>query len=102
MLSFIYQQSLESGQVPQDWRNVNVALILKRQQEVAANNCPVSLTAIPCKIPETDCQHGFRVNQSCETQLIITTHDLATALNWHRQVDMTILDFSKAFDKVLH
>ncbi len=29
-------------------------------------------------------------------------HDLATVLNPYRQVDMAILDFSKAFDKVPH
>ncbi len=30
------------------------------------------------------------------------THELATALNRHRQVDMAILDLSKALDKVPH
>ena len=50
----------------------------------------------------TDCQHGFRQRRSCESQLFITTHDLATALNNGKQVDMAVLDFSKAFDKVPH
>ena len=30
MFSFIYQQSLDSGQVPQDWRKANVAPIFKK------------------------------------------------------------------------
>jgi hypothetical protein len=34
--------------------------------------------------------------------LTITATDLANALNNHEQVDMAILDFSKAFDKVPH
>ncbi len=50
----------------------------------------------------TDCQHAFRANRSCESQLIITTHDLGTALSQQRQVDMAILDFSEAFDQVPH
>ena len=50
----------------------------------------------------SDLQHGFRAKRSCETQLTITTQDLASALNRHRQVDMAVLDFSKAFDKVPH
>jgi len=49
-----------------------------------------------------DCQHGFRRKQSCETQLLITSHDLAEILNNHSQADVAALDFSKAFDKVQH
>ena len=50
----------------------------------------------------TSVQHGFRANRSCETQLIIATQDLATVLNRHRQVNLAVLDFSKAIDKVPH
>ena len=35
-------------------------------------------------------------------QLIATMHDLAIHLNLGEQVDILFLDFSKAFDKVLH
>ncbi|KAI8506610.1 Leucine-rich repeat-containing protein 15 [Branchiostoma belcheri] len=50
----------------------------------------------------TDYQHGFRAKRSTETQLILTVHDIAGALNSKRQVDLAILDFTKAFDKVPH
>ena len=50
----------------------------------------------------TDRQHGFRSKHSTESQLIITTQDLAQSLNKKLQVDMIILDFSKAFDTVPH
>ena len=43
----------------------------------------------------TDRQHGVRVEHSTESQLIITTQDLAQSLNNKLQVDMIILDFSK-------
>ena len=49
-----------------------------------------------------DSQHGFRKRRSCESQLLITSHDLATILNRHSQADVAVLDFSKAFDKVPH
>ena len=49
-----------------------------------------------------DCQHGFRRKRSCETQLLITSHDLAEILNNHSQTDVAALDFLKAFDKVPH
>ena len=41
-------------------------------------------------------------NHSCETQLILAVEDLAMNLDHGGQMDMIILDFSKAFDKVPH
>ena len=55
-----------------------------------------------CNSVLTDRQHGFRSKHSRESQLIITTHDLAQSVNNKLQVDMLILDFSKAFDTVPH
>jgi hypothetical protein len=50
----------------------------------------------------TDKQHGFRRRRSCESQLIITIDALAMSLAKGEQVDVILLDFSKAFDKVPH
>ena len=50
----------------------------------------------------TDHQHGFRANRSTETQLIQTVHDISKYLDEKKYVDMAILDFTKAFDKVPH
>ena len=50
----------------------------------------------------TNLQHGFRSGRSCETQLITTTHDLLSSFNSKSQIDVAILDFSKAFDTVPH
>ncbi len=50
----------------------------------------------------TKFQHGFRTKHSCETQLLLTTHDLAKAYDNKLQVDMIVLDVSNAFDKVPH
>ena len=49
-----------------------------------------------------DLQHGFRERRSCETQLIQLVEDLGRKLIEHKQVDLVLLDFSKAFDKVSH
>ena len=84
-----------------------------------ANYRPVSLTCIACKVLEHiicsqikdhlrffhllhDAQHGFRKARSCETQLILCTNDLAKSLNKGEQIDVILLDFQKAFDKVSH
>ena len=49
-----------------------------------------------------EAQQGFRKNRSCETQLIISINEIVSHLNLGQQVDVLSLDFSKAFDKVLH
>ena len=54
-----------------------------------------------------DCQHGFRSQRSCETKLIqfyyTMVSNLARALNCnHKQTDVNIMDFAKAFDNVPH
>ena len=49
-----------------------------------------------------DLQHGFRQKQSCETQLIQLVEDLGRQLVQGNQVDLVLLDFSKAYDKVNH
>ena len=49
-----------------------------------------------------DSQHGFRKRRSTETQLILFIDDLAKSLDAEEQMNCILLDFSKAFDKVLH
>ena len=88
ILALIYNDSLAQGTVPDDWRQANVAPIFKKREKYdAANYRPVSLTCICCKTLEhiiasninkhlafesilADCQHGFRSQRSCETQLV--------------------------------
>ena len=44
----------------------------------------------------TDLQHGFRTGRSCETQLITTFHDIASAYNKKgSQIDIAIWTFPK-------
>ena len=50
----------------------------------------------------SDNQHGFRSNRSCETQLVNTIEAVAREIDHRGQMDMLILDFSKAFDTVPH
>ena len=47
-------------------------------------------------------QHGFRKARSCETKLIYCMQELAKSNNCCKQIDLIIMDFAKAFDKVLH
>ena len=49
-----------------------------------------------------DKQHGFRAKRSCETQLILTLDDFASAIDKRLQTDIAIVDFTNAFDSVAH
>jgi hypothetical protein len=48
----------------------------------------------------TSQNHVFRSGYSCETQLVVTIHDMLQSFDQGKQVDIGILDFSKAFDTV--
>ena len=53
ILQIIFQIYLTTGQVPDDWKEDNVAPILKKGDEHKRNNYrPVSLTCITSKIME--------------------------------------------------
>jgi len=45
-------------------------------------------------------QCGFRPAHSCQTQLLLLTKDILKAIDRKKQVDLVLLDFCKAFDKV--
>lgn len=47
-------------------------------------------------------QHGFQKKLSATTQLILVMHDFSLALNYSQQLNTRFLNFSKAFDRVLH
>ena len=48
----------------------------------------------------TPVQHSFRAEHSCESQLLLTTEELAQNYEDKIQTDLIVLDFSKAFDVV--
>ena len=50
----------------------------------------------------SDSQHGFRAGYSCTTQLVSLIEDILFNMDACQQVDMILLDFSKAFDTVPH
>ena len=49
-----------------------------------------------------DLQHGSRQKRSCETQLLQLVEDIGKKLIKGNHIDLVLLDYSKAFDKVNH
>ena len=115
-LSFVFNQSLTSGVIPDDWKNAHVSPIHKKGSKHQAENYRlISLTCICSKLLEHDVchhleehnilthlQHGFRSGMSMVTQLLLTTQDIFCQWDNKTQVDIAVLDFAKAFDKVPH
>ena len=106
ILTLIFQASYNQGTVPAAWRQADVVPVLKKGDPATPSNYrPVSLTAISCKQMEHIMQTSVMRhldNNSCETQLLLTTADIHRALDNNIQADGILLDFSKAFDKVPH
>ena len=118
-LSKIFQLSLDSGIIPEDWLCANISSVFKKgDRSKPSNYRSVNLTAVCSKVFEhilhtnimkhldahkvCSEQHGFRKGLSCGTQLISAVHDITTELDNKQQVDMVVMDFQKAFDKVPH
>lgn len=119
-LKVLFETSLESAELPSDWRNANITAIFKKgDKKKAGNYRPVSLTSIVCKILEaiiredlikhvmkynliSKFQYGFMPGRSTTLQLIKVLDLWLETLDNKGCVDVIYCDFMKAFDKVPH
>ena len=119
-LCVLFNKSLESGELPEDWKTAEVTAIFKKGNKSDPGNYrPVSLTCVLCKVLESlirdvivtyftennlyaKCQHGFRKKRSCVTQLLEVMEDITSLMDRGHSVDVIYMDFRKAFDTVPH
>lgn len=119
-LTILFRISLDSGDIPLDWRVANVTAIFKKgSKKLASNYRPISLTSQVVKIFEKimkheiskhllqyklikSSQHGFREGKSCLTNLLEFFESITECIDKGIPVDVVYLDFQKAFDKVPH
>ena len=119
-LAKIFRLSLDTGDIPMDWKRANISAIYKKGPKTDPGNYrPVSLTSQICKLFEAiirdnivfhlndgklikDSQHGFRNKRSCLTNLLSFFEEVSEYSDQRVPVDVIYLDFAKAFDKVPH
>ena len=128
--ALVFNESLAWGNVLDEWRQAYVSLVFKKGEKYdAVNYRLVSLTCICCKTLEhilvnninkhlafdgklADCQHDFRSQRSCETQLVQFVQDIISNLDGavnrgHKQTDLLKQGYRyhkirKAFSKFYH
>ena len=121
-LSQIFQQSFNKSILPKKWLTADVVPIFKKGTPSDSSNYrPISLTCICCKVMEKviqrsinefllkndilcNSQHGFRQKRSTCTQLLESAGDFTKFFDDINciGVDVVYIDFSKAFDTVVH
>ncbi len=119
-LSRIFNLSLQTSQIPDDWRHAIVTPVAKTPRTADPNLFrPISLTSVVCKVLEatlkekmlahlsqfsllTSRQHGFLPRRSTLTNLLVAEELITKWLDEGSAVDLIYLDFSNAFDSVNH
>ena len=117
-LSVLYNKSINSNTIPEDWKFSNVVPIHKKGSKGDPSNYrPISLTSIPCKIIESiikdkvvehierfalmkSSQFGFTKGKSTVLNIIEFLDKFVQDSDDNIAADFIYLDFSKAFDKV--
>ena len=119
-LTLLFQKSLNTKSIPQDWKEAYITPVHKgSSRDEASNYRPISLTSGVGKLLEgivnsaiiehlnankllSPSQHGFRPSRSVDTNLIDAYEHVTELMDTGSPVDMILLDLAKAFDKVCH
>ena len=119
-LTLLYNKSIKSRNVPDDWRSAIITPIFKKGDKTDPGNYrPVSLTCVICKIMEsiiydiiinhliinkllTKRQYGFIRKRSASIQLLTILELWNNTLDENGIIHDINMDFQKAFDSVPH
>ena len=119
-LRLIFQDCIDNGIYPLDWKKANVVPAFKKNDKQSIKNYrPISLLPICGKIFErvlfnnmfsffmenqliSEKQSGFKPGDSCTFQLLSIVHEIYQSFDDNYEVRGVFLDISKAFDKVWH
>ena len=115
----MFNLPLKEG-VPFEWKEANIIPLFKKgSRNKSGNYKPMSLTSVICKLLErlikdhmvdfllrhkllNPSQHGFLKARSCLTNMLYFLEEIIKWIDEGSPVDITYLDFPKAYDKVPH
>jgi len=118
-LSFIFERSWRTQEMPEDWRKASVTPGFKKdEKEDPGNYRPISLTSTTGKVMRqlvldvisrqveekkaiVSCQHGVIKGKSCWTSLIAFYDGMIGWVDDGRAVDVVYLDFKQEFRRGL-
>ena len=118
--SIIFNDCLNEGKFPQEWKKGNVVPVHKKDNKQGLKNYrPISFFSIYKKFFErliynevftfftennliSPNQSGYRSGDFCVNQLLPITHEIYKSFDEELKVRGVFLDISKAFDKVRH
>ena len=110
VLKLIFEASLNSGEIPHDWKIANMTPIFKKEEYCLPQNYrAISLTSVVSKVMEHiissqlmkhlennhilyEFQHGFHHNRSWETQLVSFMNGITKNYDHGQQTDVTLID----------
>ena len=116
----IFENSIESAQLPDQWKVARVSAIFKKgNKKLASNYRPVSITSIVCRTFEkiirdhivsflmehgllSNFQFGFMKGRPFTLQLLNILNDWTHSMENKNITDCVYMDYQKAFDKVPH
>ena len=118
-ITFIYIDKVSPFVLNKCSKEWSIPLNLLFNSSMPENYRPVSLTSVPCKIMEklvkkaivnhleandliSKHQHGFVNKKSCVTNLLECLDYSTKTMSEKNFIDIILLDFAKAFDKVPH
>ena len=120
-LLLIFNQSWQSGKLPDSWREAVIVPVLKKQKDKTKKTSyrPISLLSCLGKLMERmvnarllthleennllkNTQSAFRKNRSTEDQLVLLAQELENAYMEKKKTLAVFVDLTKAFDKVSH
>ena len=120
-LKLIMNKSIKNADIPDTWKEASITPIFKRKGNKwdTLQYRPISLTSQIMKLLERiiriylihyleinhllpDSQHGFRPDRSTISQLLEQYDQILQALSNRHNIDIIMLDYAKAFDKINH
>lgn len=119
-ITFIINQCLVTGTYPKQWKDAFVIPVPKvTNPSLLSNFRPISILPTISKILEKiiheqltsflnnnnilpSTQSGFRANHSTTTALLHVSDELFRACDSHKTTFLILLDYSKAFDTLIH